>query len=365
MKPVAAAAPPAPSWDAAQLPPAAPSAASPKPGVLQRNYAGAVGLVAAAALVAAVVTAYATRGRLEDLHRFPVPRLPASSTVAAPKAVVPPAPVVPEPTEPAALAGVRDIEEPSALSLKLADSIDEAAATTRVAPSKSRTLVAPTVVVRPPVVPADLPEPVVVPVIERRDHGTSTEERAEAAFRHGVTARQNGDLRTAETRLEEALMLQPSHIGARQALASVLLDARRMDDLERVLREGTVRSPNHLAFAMAVARLEAERGDLVAAVVTLERAMKHGGEQNGELLALAGALLQRLDRHAEAADRYGAAIALGSANPVWFLGQAVSLREVGRTREARVRFRRALDSRSLSPELRTYAEKQLTALGAG
>lgn len=355
------------SWRSARLP-AATAAPKPSPSLLQRNYRGAIGVVTAVALLGAVATAYATRGRLEDLRRFPVPRLPASSTLGAPQLVAPT--VVVRPEQP--LAPGAGASDPGVLSLKLAGWIESEPAPKRAAskPASEAVVRAESLSPRPDAhssaAPSEQAGPVEqTPVIERRDLGTSPEERADTAFRQGLAARQNGETRLAESRLVEALGLQPTHVGARQALAALLMDSQRMADLERVLREGTFHSPAHTAYAMAVARLEAERGDLIAAVVTLERAIKHAGEGNGELLALSGALLQRLDRHAEAADRYGAAIALGSANPVWFLGQAVSLRETGRIREARVRFRRAADSRALAPELRAYAQKQLDALGNG
>lgn len=358
-------------WDAARLPPVAPRAPGIVGHLLQRNYRGAIGFVAVGALVAAAATAVATRGRLEDMHRFPVPRLPASSTVSTARlAAVPPMSAVPAVDVSGGTGTASD--ERARLSLKLAASIDESAIAARLEPAPRAApttpvpvaVDSPLAVVAPTAMPVEVPSPAGEPVIERRDHGITPEERADTAFRVGTMARRNGDVRVAEARFTEALALVPAHVSARQALGSLLLDARRMDDLESVLRDGIRHSPSHVAFSMAVARLEAERGDLIAAVVTLERALKSGGEHSGEFLALQGALLQRLDRHSEAVERYGAAIALGAANPVWFLGQAVSLRETGRMREARVRFQRALDSRSLAPELRVYAEKQLSLLGA-
>ena len=67
-------------------------------------------------------------------------------------------------------------------------------------------------------------------------------------------------------------------------------------------------------------------------------------------------------RHAEAVDKYGDAIAMGTARAVWHMGRAISLRELGRTADARSGFQQALASGALTPEVREYVERQLAAL---
>lgn len=206
-----------------------------------------------------------------------------------------------------------------------------------------------------------LPAP---PVIDRQERPLSVPERAENAYRLGMAALQNGHPSEAEAHWKAALELNPRHAVARQALLGLLLDARRWEDAERLMLAGLRANPEQVVFAMAAARLQAQRGDGATGVATLEAA-EAVGRAHADFLALFAGLLQQQGRHAEAVSRYEAALALGAPQPVWHLGCGISLRELGRGAEARAAFQRALDSGALSPELRAYAERQLGRRTAG
>lgn len=196
--------------------------------------------------------------------------------------------------------------------------------------------------------------------IERRERPLSALERAEVAFRAGVSALEHNQTAVAVARFDEALGLAADHIPARQAMLGILLEARRTMDAEALLLEG-LDHVRHAPFALVASRLQLERGDVQAALATLE-AFEDVGRSNPDYLATLAGVLQRAGRHVEAADRYQTAIAAGNPRAAWYLGRAISLRELGRGGEARSSFQQAIDTGSLAPEVQVYVEKQLAAL---
>ena len=197
--------------------------------------------------------------------------------------------------------------------------------------------------------------------IDKRDLPPTPAARAEARFRQGAQLLQQGRAREAEASFLAALAEDPGHVPSRQTLLGLYLEARRNDDAEALARDAVRASPQLASFAMVLARLQAERGDAGAAVQTLQGS-RDAGRSNGDYVAMLAALLQRQGRHGEAADEYQAAIGLGNARPTWFMGQGISLRELGHREESRAAFQSALDSGGLSPELKGFVERQLAAL---
>ncbi len=205
-----------------------------------------------------------------------------------------------------------------------------------------------------------------VPVesIARQDRPMAASDRAQNDFLAGMTALRHGHGQEAETRLRAALEAQPAHLEARRALLGVLIEAQRLGDAEALMLAGLRAVPTQVSFAMVAARLQAQRGDAIAAIVTLE-GVSHAGRDHPDFIGLHAGLLQRVGKHDLAAERYAAAIALGGPQAVWHIGRGVSLRELGRTEEARASFQRALDLGVLTPELRAYAERQVGTRRAG
>jgi MSHA biogenesis protein MshN len=225
--------------------------------------------------------------------------------------------------------------------------------------------------VREPVVeiePLAAPAPQIVPIaatgIDRQERPLGAVERAENAFLAGIAAIRNGHATEAEARFRVALEALPAHVGARQALLGLMLDSRRPVEAEALMRAGMAANPDQISFAMVAARLQAQRGDAVAAILTLESA-QGPGSGHGDFVALHAAMLQRIGRHGEAAERYGVAIGLGNPLPVWYIGRAISLQQLGKDAEARASFRQAIDTGNLPPELRAFAERQLGARQSG
>lgn len=259
---------------------------------------------------------------------------PAKDTP-APKVEPPKTPEVATPAEPAiAAAGKREaIASPSAL---VAAAAPAAIASTTRAPvlGESR--------------------------IEKKAPNRTAHERAEAEYQRGVVAHQQGSLAEAASAYANALREEVHHAPARQALAGLLIAQGRADEAKLLLTEGLARTPRHAGMAMMLSRLHAERGEWQRAIEVMDAAPVNAPA--AEDLAFRAAVLQRLHRHAEAAEHFSAALRTTPHHGVWWMGLGMSLAADGRNDSAKEAFNRARASGSLTPELAQYVEQRLRQL---
>jgi MSHA biogenesis protein MshN len=196
--------------------------------------------------------------------------------------------------------------------------------------------------------------------IEKRTPTRTARERAEAHYQRAVASHQQGHLADAAAAYAAALREEPAAALARQALAALWIAEGRHAEAKTLLADGLALQPQHAAMAMMLARLHAERGELQAAADVLQSATTYGASADD--LAFRAAILQRLNRHGEAAEHFTAALRVTPNNGVWWMGLGMSLAAEGRTDVAREAFNRARGSGSLSPELAQYVEQRLRAL---
>lgn len=186
------------------------------------------------------------------------------------------------------------------------------------------------------------------------------QQRAENAYRQAYASLQQGRMGEAEEGLRQALQFEPRHAAARQALAALLVESRRLDRAEQLLQQGLELQPGNAGYAMTLARIQVERGDVPAALATLQR--NPPASENAEYHGFLAALLQRSERHKEAIDHYLAALRTNPTAGPWLLGLGISLQADGQSAKAAEIFRRARQSGSLSPELQAFAEQRLKQL---
>ncbi|MGB7480000.1 MAG: tetratricopeptide repeat protein, partial [Burkholderiaceae bacterium] len=189
------------------------------------------------------------------------------------------------------------------------------------------------------------------------------QQQAENAYRRGLRALQRGDAGDAQAALEQALAADPHHAAARQTLAGLLLDEKRPQAAVDLLQAGLRLDPAQTGMAMILARIQVEQGATGAALDTLQRSLPDATER-ADYQAFLAALLQRQQRHAEAIEHYRLALRQAPANGVWWMGLGISLRDAGRTTEARDAFTQAAAGNALSPQLRAFVEQQLQQLPA-
>jgi MSHA biogenesis protein MshN len=117
--------------------------------------------------------------------------------------------------------------------------------------------------------------------------------------------------------------------------------------------------PRQPGLAMVLARLQLERGG--PALDTLMKTLPYAGDSADYLAFLAG-VLQREQRHGEAARYYRDALQLAPNNGVWWMGLAISLQADQHLPEAREAFQRARQANGLTPELQAFIERRLEQL---
>ncbi len=206
--------------------------------------------------------------------------------------------------------------------------------------------------------PAAKPAPQPPAEIEKQVREPTPRQRAQYEFARGTAALHQGQFAEARAAFESALQADASYHGARQALVGVLLDNRRQADAARVLQEGLQLAPAQHGFAMTLARLQVEAGELDAGAQTLARSLEHPGASPDHIAFYAG-LLQRQQKHAEAVAQFQQALARRGGVGVWLLGLGVSLEALGRTADAQEAYRRARASGNLSADLQAFAEQRL------
>lgn len=199
------------------------------------------------------------------------------------------------------------------------------------------------------------------PQIDKRTQQLTPPQLAENEYRSGTTLLSQGRGAEAQQKFRLALQQHADHVGARQALFGLLLEAKKTGEAEQLLQEGLQMNVHQAGFAMALARMQVDRGDTPAAVVTLQKSAP-SAVGSPDYLAFLAALLQRQSRHVEAVDHYTAALAMAPNSGVWQMGMGISLQALGRTAEARDAFRRAQASRALNPELQAFVGDRLRQL---
>jgi MSHA biogenesis protein MshN len=194
--------------------------------------------------------------------------------------------------------------------------------------------------------------------IEKQERTATPAETAEAEYRRGQQAQRQGVADQAAGHYRTALAEQAEHVGARKALAALLIEQRRYDEADEVLRRGMAAYAAQPYWPMALARLKVERGDTAGALDIL---LKHGAsaDTSAEYQGFAAALLHRQGRTKEAIDRYAAATKLSPNEARWWAGMGIVLDAAGKTAEARAAFERARNLPGLPAELANHIEQRL------
>ena len=182
---------------------------------------------------------------------------------------------------------------------------------------------------------------------------------SDGAYRRALVALQEGRLSVAMADLERALEIDPRNEAARQTYVSLLLEDKRTDEAIRQLRLSLGIDPRQPGLAMVLARLQLERGG--PALETLMATLPYAGNSADYLAFLAG-VLQREQRHAEAARYYRDALQLAPGNGVWWMGLAISLQADQHLPEARDAYVRARAAAGMTPELLAFIDRKLEQL---
>lgn len=196
--------------------------------------------------------------------------------------------------------------------------------------------------------------------LSKRERPRSESEEAEALFRHGVTLLKQRRTSEAQENFAAALARFPRHEAARQAQVSVLLERRQVEEARRLLEEGLALNTAQVQFATVLARIQVESGDYRGAAGILAPAA-NAARDDAEFQVLHGAVLQRLGRHAEAAEALQNATRISAQPGATWVALGVSYEALGRKPDAVQAYRRSL-SAPIAQDVRSYAENRIRAL---
>jgi MSHA biogenesis protein MshN len=232
---------------------------------------------------------------------------PATQPLSAPVAVMalPPL-VVPMPSDSPMEAPVAETyKAPTTESLQMDFKLSQAPV--RAEPAAPATSPAPAA----PAVPVAAREPVAQ--IEKRPV-TPAVDTAEGDYRKALAAYRQGRPNEALEGFQAALRIDARHVSARQALLSLLMEQRRWPEARTVAAEGLAAVPAQPGWAMILARLQVEQGQVAEAEQTMATYAAHG-QRSPEYQAFHGLLLEKLQRPEEARAAFTKAREIGSLPP--------------------------------------------------
>lgn len=267
----------------------------------------------------------------------------------------------PKPAKPAAPNPPAKVKIPDEFRAAIEPPPAVIAAATQPQPAVPRAPVPAAAVAPAPATPVPLAESTVV--IDKQEREMTSMQRAELAFRKGVTQLQESRASAAEVSFRDALREDQNHMASRQALLGLLLEAKRNDEAEQLLKRALELNPRQPRHAMVLARLEVERGEVTGAINTMVAALPYV-QSDPEYYAFLAALLQRESRHREAVDYYRAALRSAPGNALWLMGLGISLRATSQFAEARDAFQRAVETKQLNGEIQAFSERQLRELSS-
>lgn len=203
------------------------------------------------------------------------------------------------------------------------------------------------------------PPPPSAPVkIEKSPVAPTARDRADAELRRAEAALASGRSGEALDNLRAALKIDPGYVAVRQALLRQLLGARKNDEAMSVLQDGLDAMPMQTGWAVSLARLQLEQGDLAAADRTLTRSQGYA-EGNADYAGFQGHLKSRLGAQRQAVGHYQRATRLAPGEGRWWLGLGLAYEADGRVPEGKDALRRAIATGTLNADLLAVAEQHL------
>jgi MSHA biogenesis protein MshN len=195
-------------------------------------------------------------------------------------------------------------------------------------------------------------------LIEKSTPSGALHERAENEYRKALSALNAGRSSEAMDGLRTALKQDGEHSASRQLLFKLLVENKRFDEAADLLREGLQLQPAQLSWAMSLARLQVDRGDLPGAWRSLQQSLSFAAN-SAEYQGFSAHVLQRLGRSKEAVEYYQSATRLAPAEGRWWLGLGLALESDGHVAEARDALLRARASGTLNAELNALVDQKL------
>ncbi len=346
---------------------AVPGASATRPGLLAGLLVLGIVIIAAVWMVmkpkaSSPVAAVSPPAPVVAMASVAAPVVPASAP--APVPVVVPAPEVVAAATVAAVPSAASSEKTATKRQRVAETKMKPRAVALVAQAEPATAQAvvkkPSKVVSEETAPTPPPAPKPPPQSQMQKH-FSPQQQSDNLYKQAVTQMQQGKSNEAKQSLRQSLEANPGNIKARQVLVDMLVEGSYFEEATALLHEGLKLAPEQSGFSMALARLQLDRGNTAAALVTLEQGLQAAGDEP-QYNAFYAVLLQRAQRHEEAVRHYLVALRSDPMMPTWLVGIGISLQAQGKNVDAAEAFGRARDSGQLTPQLGQFVEQRLSQL---
>ncbi len=161
--------------------------------------------------------------------------------------------------------------------------------------------------------------------------------------------------------LSSLLKENPDYVPARSLLSRKLIEQGQLQKAESLLEQGLNLNKTQADWANLYARLQINRGETELAIDVLETAAPEIKTDPGYYAFLA-ALYQKTDNHRQAVVTYRQVVEQESTNSVWWMGLAISLESLAEDAEALFAYRRAMQGKSMSPDLQQYVLGKISYL---
>lgn len=269
-----------------------------------------------------------------DIPKDPVPAASYEKVLSAPNAVTVPTPVIePKPAE--------NNENQSSAVAQLAHEA-QPAPTAQSFPE----ITAGTTAKKTPVSTKLTPE------------STTAKQKADALYRQ---VESNSEDLSMNSKLEQALELDPRHLKARLLLAKKLHNQGLVSRTAELLDQGLALFPGNLQFVNARAQLFLQQKNPNNALKTLQ-SINLAGSTNETYLSLLAATYQQLQSFTDAAKVYQRLVAVNPEKAENWLGLALSQEKIGNPRLAIEAYQHALNKNTLKESITSYIRQRLTEL---
>ncbi|WNC68138.1 tetratricopeptide repeat protein [Thalassotalea nanhaiensis] len=174
-----------------------------------------------------------------------------------------------------------------------------------------------------------------------------------------MRALQNGQLKKAETLLEEAIILQPYYVEARKELAALWFGRKTYQPAKNLLSQGVMLMPDNEDFRMMLARIYSIEGNnekafKVLSELSTSRLLEYQ-------LALAS-MASQSDHHVAAINAYNKLLVMRPEQSRWWLALAISYDSNEQYQPATSAYQKAIALGRLSSNSLQFAKQRLAEL---
>ncbi len=202
-----------------------------------------------------------------------------------------------------------------------------------------------------------------ISAVQKQNYQLSPRQLAEVTYQKGYQLLNQNKVYSAEVKLQLALEHDPKHIKAREMLTALYLRMGRKVEAAEVLAKGLLYVPGYSNFAKLQARLFIDNNKVDRAVTTLLK-YKPALSADPDYYALLAASYQRQKNHAAAAGVYVKLLKQKPREGIWWVGMAISLEALGKTKQARDAYEKARQTGTLNPLFSDYSSQRLKQLQA-